>query len=917
MATPETASPSYCFDDVTVDRQNFRIHKNDEVRSLEPRAFDLLVYLIEQRGRVVEKQELFERVWKEAFVTDNALTRAIKEIRRTIGDDASSPRYIETLPKRGYRFIAEVKSARQATQAARTGEAPRPQDLAEALNYKIVGKLGQGGGGVVYLARDARLQRAVVLKFLSEELVADEKARKRFLREARLASALDHPNICTIHEINETNGLDFIVMQYVEGKTLKQILAGRPLEIDAALAIAIQVADGLTAAHQQGIVHRDIKPGNVIISDAGRVKILDFGLAKSLAYDAVAGSDEPSELTRQGARVGTPAYMSPEQVRGEKVDHRSDIFSFGAVLYTMVTGRSPFKGKNETPVDIMHSVAHESPPSASEVNDRVPAELEAIIERAMEKDPGKRYQMTQDLLEDLRRLKQNSQSDGAAIRRALTRPRINVRPFALAAFGLAMIVVLGFGLQAFFRPSSSHRVINSLVVLPFTNSNKDPNSEYLSDGITESITNSLSQVSQLKVMARTTAFRYKGRDSDPQMVGQELKVDGVLTGKVTLQGDSLLVQAELVDAADGTELWGEKYSRKMSDILTLQEEIARRISEKLRLKLTGEEDKRLSKSYTANTEAYQLYLKGRYYWNKRTEESYQKAIELFRQAIDRDRNYALAYSGLADSYSFLSNQGKRPPREAFPLAKEAAERAIELDDTLAEGHTSLAYVKLYYDWDWKGAQQEYIRAIELNPNYATPHHGYAYYLISTGRTEEALVEIQRAQEIDPLSLVVNTDYGEFYCFAHRPDEAIAQLQKAIEMEPAFVRAHFLLGRAYVQKGHCSEAIAEFQRARDLDKDSLEMLGAIGLGYALCGQPGEARKVLDDLLQRAKQRYVSPHLAAVIYAALGDRDEGFAWLDKAFEMRFGPLIYLKVNPIWDPLRSDARFPDRLRRVGLAP
>lgn len=917
MSTPETASPScYYFDDVTVDRRNFRIQKNDEVRSLEPRAFDLLVYLIEQRGRVVEKQELFDRVWKEAFVTDNALTRAIKEIRRAIGDDASSPRYIETLPKRGYRFIAEVKSATDAKPAA-PAEARGAEDLAEALNYKIVSKLGQGGGGVVYLARDARLQRAVVLKFLSEELVADERARKRFLREARLASALDHPNICTIFEINEANGLDFIVMQYVEGKTLKQIITGRPLEIDAALAIAIQVADGLAAAHQQKIVHRDIKPGNIVISDTGRVKILDFGLAKSLAYSTVASFEDATELTRQGAQVGTPAYMSPEQVRGEKIDHRSDIFSFGAVLYTMVTGRSPFKGKNKTPVDIMHSVAHERPPSAGELNDRVPAELEAIIERAMAKDPGERYQTIQDLLEDLRRLKQHSQSDGAAIRRALSRPRINVRPFAFAALGLAMLALIGVGLQAFLRPSSSHHPISSLVVLPFTNNNNDPNSDYLSDGITESIINSLSQVSHLKVMARTTAFRYKGKDSDPQTVGRELKVDGVLTGKVTQQGDSLLVQAELVNAADGSELWGEKYTRKMSDILTVQEEIARRISERLRLRLTGEEEKRLSKSYTANTEAYQLYLKGRYYWNKRTEESYQKAIESFRQAIDRDRNYALAYTGLADSYSFLSSQGIRPPREVFPLAKEAAERAIELDDTLAEGHTSLAYVKLYYDWDWKGAEEEYIRAIELNPNYSTPHHGYAYYLISTGRTEEAIAEIQRAQEIDPLSLIVNTDYGEFYYFAHRPAEAIAQFQKAIEMEPTFVRAHFLLGRAYVQKGQCGEAIGEFQKARDLDKDSLEMLGAIGLGYALCGQQGEARKVLDDLLQRAKQRYVSPHLVAVIYAALGDRNEGFAWLDKAFEMRFGPLIYLKVNPIWDPLRSDPRFPDRLRRVGLSP
>jgi tetratricopeptide (TPR) repeat protein len=335
------------------------------------------------------------------------------------------------------------------------------------------------------------------------------------------------------------------------------------------------------------------------------------------------------------------------------------------------------------------------------------------------------------------------------------------------------------------------------------------------------------------------------------------------------------------------------------------------------LKVTGEEEKRLAKSYTANTEAYQLYLKGRYYWNKRTEESYQKAIDYFQQAIERDRKYALAYTGLADCYSFLSSQGIRPPTEVFPLAKDAAERAIELDDTLAEAHTSLAYVRLYYDWDWKGAEREYNRAITLNPNYAVPHHGYAYYLISTGRTEEALAEIQRAEVIDPLSLIINTDHGEFYYFVHRPDDAIAQLQRAIEMDPTFVRAHFLLARAYAQKGQCNEAVAEFQKARSLGTSEVEMLGALGQGYASCGKRAEAHRVIGDLLDLSKRRYISPHWLAATHAGLGEIDEAFEWLDKAFEMRFGPLIYLKVNPIWDPLRSDPRFPDRLRRVGLAP
>jgi tetratricopeptide (TPR) repeat protein len=382
------------------------------------------------------------------------------------------------------------------------------------------------------------------------------------------------------------------------------------------------------------------------------------------------------------------------------------------------------------------------------------------------------------------------------------------------------------------------------------------------------------------------------------------------------QGDSLVVQADLVNASDGTQLWGEKYSGKMSDILAVQEQIATRISNRLQLKLSGEEEKRLTKTYTANTEAYQLYLKGRYYWNKRTEDSFQKAIDYFKQAIDLDPRYALAYTGLADSYSFLSSQGIRPPTEAFPLAKEAAARAIELDAFLSEAHTSLAYVKLYYDWDWAGAEQEYTRAIKLNPNYATPHHGFAYLLISSGRTDAAFAEIEKAEAIDPLSLIINADHGEFYSFAHSPAEAIIRIQRAIDMDPSYVRAHFLLARAYAQNGQCDKAIAEFQRAKSLGS-GVEMLGALAQGYASCSMKAEATQTVDELLKLSKEHYVSPHWVAATYAGINDMDKAFEWLDKAFDARFGPLIYLKVNPIWDPMRSDPRFADRLKRVGLAP
>ncbi|HJQ23373.1 MAG TPA: protein kinase [Blastocatellia bacterium] len=925
MAFPEPLSASrYYFDDVAVDCENFRVLKSGEPRMLEPRAFDLLVYLIAQRGRTVEKQELFEQVWKDTFVTDSALTRAVKEVRRAIGDDASAPRYIETIPKRGYRFIAEVKMAKAARPsapeavvgAAQATAARRSEQLVAALNYRILSKLGEGGGGVVYLAEDTRLRRTVVLKFLPDELVQDDRARRRFLREARLASALDHPNICTIYEINEVDGLHFIAMQYVEGKTLKQVIANRPLDIEAAVAIAFQIAEALAAAHEQHIVHRDIKPGNIIITNKGQVKILDFGLAKSLAHSAPDESGDPTELTRQGAQLGTPAYMSPEQVRGEAVDHRSDIFSFGVILYEMVTGRSPFKGRNKTPVDVMHSVAHHTPQPAGKINAHVPEPLEAVIERAMQKAFAARYQSARELLDDLRKLKQDSQSGGAVIRRAVSRRRIAPRWLAYVGLALLALVIVGIGLRLVFRPSASHKTIRSVVVLPFTNGSQDPNAEYLSDGVTESIINSLSQVSELKVIARTTAFRYKGRDVDPQSVGRELNVEGVLTGKVTGQGDALLVQTELVNAADGTELWGEKYSRKLSDILTVQEEIARHISERLRLKLNGEEEKRLTRSYTDDAEAYQLYLKGRYHWNKRTDESYQKAIDYFRQAIAKDPNYALAYTGLADAYSFMSSQSISSPTEAMPLAKEAATHALALDDSLAEAHTSLAYILLYYDWNWAEAEEEYRRAIALNPSYATPHHGYAYLLISTGRPEEALAEISKAEELDPLSLLIHTDHGEFFYFLHQPAQAIAQLKKALDLDPAFVRAHFLLGRAEVQNGQCDEALAEFQKARRLAENSTEMLAALGQGYAWCGKKAEARQVLAQLAGLANQRYVSPHWFAATLAALGDKDQAFAWLDKAIERRFGPLIYLRVNPIWDDLRDDSRFGERLRRVGLA-
>jgi len=482
---------------------------------------------------------------------------------------------------------------------------------------------------------------------------------------------------------------------------------------------------------------------------------------------------------------------------------------------------------------------------------------------------------------------------------------------------IACVLVLGIvAVIAYLRvpgPTSPR----TLAVLPFKPLAANSSDEYLELGMADALITRLSNLKQIVVRPTSSVLKYAAAGQDPIAAGRELAVDAVLDGSVQRSGDMIRVTVRLVRVGDGVPLWADKFDENFTNIFSVQDSISERMARALTLNLSGEEKNKITKRHTDDVEAYQLYLRGRYYWNKRTEGSYQKAVDFFQQAINKDSGYALAYSGLADSYSFLSSQGIQSPRDVFPLAEAAAKKAIELDDTLAEAHTSLAYVRLYYDWDWAGAEREYIRAIKLNPNYATPHHGYAYYLISTGRTDEAIAEIKRAQELDPLSLIINTDHAEFYYFARRPDQAIEQLQKAIDLDPSFVRAHFLLGRAYAQKGNCEQAIAEFQKARSLEENGVEMLGALAQGYASCGKGPEARKVLSELLaiDSSNQHYVSPHWIASTYAALGDTNDGFAWLDKAFERRFGPLIYLKVNPIWDGLRSDPRFAERLKLVGL--
>lgn len=759
-------------------------------------------------------------------------------------------------------------------------------------HYRIIRKLGEGGMGEVYLAEDTRLGRQIALKVLPASYQYDPERRTRFLTEARAASALRSPNIAAIYDIGEHDGAMFIAMEYVDGEVLSQRISRLTMPTAEIIEITVQIAETLDEAHALGIVHRDIKSSNLMVTERGLVKMLDFGLAKVMRPESSGDQTDPTvplgAQTAVGIVMGTVSYMSPEQALGHKIDPRSDLFSMGVVIYEMLTGRLPFDGSSAT--EIIDSIIHKEPIAIARFNYDVPPELERIARKCLEKDRQRRYQTAREISTDLRNLRR----DGG------TGETTNAS---------------GTGKTQTARRSRSRKAIDSLAILPLVNASGDPDAEYLSDGITESIINTLSQLPKLRVMARSTVFRYKGGEVDPQVVGRELGVRAVLTGRVLQRGELLIIKAEMADAEDGSHLWGEQYSRRLSDIFTIEEEISREISEKLRLKLSGAEKKQLAKRYTENSEAYQLYLKGRFHWNKRTEEGLRKGIDYFRQAIESDPGYALAYAGLADSYNILASYSAVAPKDAFPMAKSAASRALELDSELAEAHTSLAFARFGYDWKWTESEKEFKRALRLNPGYAMARNWYAVTVVAQGRFDEAFDQINRARELDPLSLPINTNAGWLLHLARRYDEAIEQYLKTIELDEGFGLAHRRLGQTYEQTHQYNEAVIEFQKAVKLSGEDVELLSARGHFYATLGETEKAKEVLELLEERAASTYVPAYLVARVHLGFGDNDRVFEWLNKACEERYGYLAYLNIDPMFDSIRSDPRFAELVRRVGL--
>jgi serine/threonine-protein kinase len=876
-------------------------------------------------------------------------------VNEACGDDRELRSEVEAMlasHDQASRFIEEPAAAVAARLVANTGS---DSLIGKTIaHYKVLSLLGRGGMGEVYLAEDTRLGRKVALKLLPDEFAGDSQRLARFRQEARAASALSHPNIVTIHEIGEADSVPFMTTEFVDGQSLRQYVSKKTIELTTALDIAIQVASALAAAHDVGVVHRDIKPDNIMVRRDRLVKVLDFGLAK------LAEGSEPTPITQAptkllvntepGVVMGTANYMSPEQARGAEVDGRTDIWSLGVILYEMITGRVPFEG--DTPTEVLSRILQKDSLPLARYAPEAPEELQRIVTKSLSKDRDGRYQTIKDLLIDLQALRRRldlkaelertvqpddgpmattnqAHTTGAELPQGTATSVAHVPSSAeyivgevkrhkSAFLGIVAAIVLAVAGIYLYGTFGSRR-IKSLAVLPLANATGDSSTDYLSEGMTESLIDNLTQLPNLQVKSLNSVLRYKGSETDAQSVGHELGVDAVVTGRMMQRDDSLVVSVEMVDVRDNTRIWGKRYDRKLSDLLAVQNEISREVLNKLRLRLTGEDEKRATKRYSENTEAYQLYLKGRYHWNRRAIDDLWKGIDNFQRAIELDPNFALAWSGLADSYVAMvlggpfapTNRPPMPPTEVKIKWGPAARRAVELDPELAEVHTSLGQGLEWLEWDLAGAEREYKRALELNPDYATAHQRYGVFLLTSGRQDEGLRELKRALELDPASLPINADLGNIYCGPlGMPDQGIEQLKKTIELAPNWPRAHFLLSNCYAEKGMWNEALQEIQK--------VGVPGYVQRArmYVATGRRDEALKVIAEMKERSKQQYVAPITFAFIYATLDEKDLAFEYLEKASAERNPFLRNLPTAKGWDKLRSDPRFNALLNRTGLS-
>lgn len=824
--------------------------------------------------------------------------------------------------------------------------------------YEIRSRLGAGGMGEVYLAEDTKLDRKIALKILPTDVASNKDRMARFVREAKSAAALNHPNIAHVYEIGESAGVDYIAMELVDGHTLRELIYAQRTDLVKLLRYLQHVAEGLAKAHSAGIIHRDLKPDNIMVTRDGHAKILDFGLAKLVEADqSEASSDKTTAILKQqsqsGIIVGTVGYMSPEQAQGKtrEIDHRSDIFSFGCILYEAITGHRPFEGTDT--IDILNRIIREPVTPITDLNPLAPPDLQRIVRRCLAKDPEDRYQTIKDVAIEIKELRHELKAGietTAKPDRNVSNTAHDAQPTLIlsenktarssspvtnressaeylvsaikqnkAAVGIVAALVIVAGIVAavsYWRSSTSAAsTIDSIAVLPFVNQNNDSNIDWIADGLTDSITNSLTPLQNLKVIPRSSVFRYKGKEIDPLKVGNELGASAVLTGRLLQRGDDLLVSTELIDVRNNKQIWGDHYQRKPTDLLAVQTDIANAISAKLRPTLSGTEAVQIKKRYSRNSEAYQLYLKGRYNWLKFTPEDHKRAAAYFNQAIAIDPDFALAYSGLSDTFAASAVNGWISPREGFLKAKIASNKAVQLDDSLAEAHASVGAVAMFYDYDWATAEQEYKRAIELNPSYEIAFDLYTYLLLALGRFDDAIRMAQRGTEMAPANIVISNDLGAAYYMARRFDDSFRQAQKTQELE-SHPGGLTLLASIYDAKGMHNEAIEQCRKAIDLVGRTSGVLSYLGHAYAESGRRDEAIKIVNELLERSKNEYISPYDVAIIYVGLRDRERAFEQLEKAYNDRAGWMIHLNVDPIFDPIRSDPRYTELVHRMKLS-